>query len=300
MARSYVVNGQTLTDKMVPYEPGSDAYYRYIAQWKAKAKGEEYQKSEQLLKLERSLAADKAALPDWQQEQDWKDAHEATQSQYAEEYAKYLQGQGQWEADITDLARQSDRGTSGKAAAGYRKVTNPDGTVSWQYLGAGYDEGDERTDNNDATSILAATGTAIAGQLGGTGKYGGVGNSNSAGPIDNSWNEADGVDVRTEKQRFYDRNLDNIEQQADANGTYSWYGVETGWDANDPKKQRRIDLSNAGSRETAPEGVDYGKGVNDSFDRSEIWSYNGQSGNRSAYDDAVRTRANKSIYARTV
>src|SRR5690349_16606736 len=64
---------------------------------------------------------------------------------------------------------------------------------------------------------------------GGAGKAGGAGNVNPGSDVDNSWNLLDGKDIRTDEQKFYDRNLSNFSETADQYGHYNWYADETGY-----------------------------------------------------------------------
>jgi hypothetical protein len=284
--RIWRVGETTWRDTDLPYQVGTDAYYRAVAERTAKAKGETYQKSPELLALERSMAADQLATPEARQQQEWIDAHKETERKYAEAQTAYLQGQTQWEADIADLARQRDQ--RGRLNAGYEWVPQ-DGVPTG--IGPG-------------SPGEAGTYRAIDRFFSGVGKMGGAGNRNAARGVDNSWNEVeDGVDVRTDEQRFHDRNLKDITQVADAEGRYDWYANEDYYDERGQRQTQNVNLSNLARRTSAPNMVGPGQGPVSGFDANEIWDYNNVNGygiNEADYWNQVRNRANKSVYGRTV
>jgi len=274
-SRIWRVGQTTWRDTDIPYAAGTDDYYREIAKRTAAAKGETGpQKSDDLKLLERQLAADKLALPEWQQEQEWKDAHNETLRRYAEAQNAYLASQAQWEKDIIDLARQRDQ--TGKLNAAYVQVDDP---------------------------VLGATYKAVDGFFTGLGKMGGAGNANPAAGIDNRWNPVeDGLDVRTDEQKFYDRELKGIDQVADAEGHYNWYGNEDYIDGKGQKQTRRVNLSELAFRQSSPDDVDPGKGAGGSFAKDQFWLYNQNDGygiREADYWNAVKNRKNLSTYGRT-
>lgn len=349
MAKYYQVGNQRLDASQIPYQEGTDEYYRFLSQWRNKALGDSYQRSREFLDVEARLNAAKARAGG-KREGDYAprapSATGVTEAQLAEaraelarvqgmsqaEKASYgggweklvrearekveglvVQGRGNqgerwedlekayndalgletereraWQTERESSARGLDRGGQGRAAKGYAQVTNPQtGAPEWAWVGDEYDNGDDLA-TNDYNGTLGATAAALA-PTPGTGKRGGAGNQATGESVDNSWNEADGVDVRTEEQKFYDRNVSNVSQQADAEGRYSWFGEEEYQDAvSGEKKRRKLNLSElAGGGGTSP------------YRKDAIWNYNGGAGNSAAYDDAIRRRENKSIYSRT-
>lgn len=136
----------------------------------------------------------------------------------------------------------------------------------------------------------------------GQGKAGGAGNTLAgAASVDNSWNLADGVDVRTDQQKFYDRNLTGFNEVADENGKYSWYATETGYDPTNPQKTRQLNLDELGTRTDASQSAKdsgYFRDPTDKWSGQNYWDYN-NGPSKSYFDDQIRNRANKSPYARS-
>lgn len=292
-------NGQTLNDALIPYPYGSDAYYSYIADKRRQAQGDTGPaKSQRLQELERGLAADKTALPEWQQEQGWKDAHNANAGEYATALADYNKELALWKQGGNDFVKGMDHG--GQIAAGYEK----------------YDALGRPVASADYTGLDAASEGTLAALGGdyyksqdpfftGKGKMGGVGNENPATGVDNSWNDLEGQDVRTDEQKFYDRNLKNVHETADGAGTYHWYGTEVGYDPKNAAATRDVDLNTLGSRSANPAAVDAGKQAAQGFKVAadgNPYDYNNVNGygiSHADYVDQVRKRANLSTYGRT-
>lgn len=327
--RIWRVGNTTWRDTDLPYAAGTDEYYREVARRTAAAKGESYQKSQALLDAERALQAgkggkserlrqlelslqqDELSRPDWR-DAAWQERHKQTQAEYAAEMEAYsrgqaalqaeydrlngehLRGQSQWEADIADLARQRDQ--RGKVNPNYQWVPDP-ATASAQGAGLIGDPSQGGT--------LAGTWRAIDGFFSGAGKMGGAGNRNAATGVDNSWNEVtDGIDVRTDEQRFHDRNLKGFEQVANAEGRYDWYANEDYLDTGGQQQQRKVNLSELARRQSSPEQTDPGKEASkkSGFDPNEVWNYNQKGGygiGEDEYWNAVRNRKNQSTWGRT-
>lgn len=287
-------NGQKLNDALVPYAYGSNEYYQYIADKRRAAAGDTGpQKSDALTKLEQGLQQDKLAPQADQGEQWWKDAHNANQASYAQQLAAYNEQMRLWKEGGNDFVKGMDHG--GQAAAGYSFVPNAQQT------------GQAASSEGGLDPATAGTYQGLAGYwksqdpyFAGKGKMGGVGNENPNSSVDNSWNENDGVDPRTAEQKYYDRNLTNVNEKADALGTYHWYGTEVGYDPKDAKATRTLDLTGLGSRSSNPADVDPGKQAGGGD--GTPYDYNSGSGYGIQYGDylnEVRSRKNLSVYGRT-
>jgi hypothetical protein len=134
------------------------------------------------------------------------------------------------------------------------------------------------------------------------GKY-----QNPAARSDNSWNELDGVDPRTDEQKFYNRDMSEFEQIADANGTYNWYGDWEYRNGQGATEKKRLNLTYLGDRDgrdaagndIVGSGLDYARDKETAnFGGHDYSKYNGAP-EKSWFDDQVRQRKNMSIYART-
>lgn len=146
------------------------------------------------------------------------------------------------------------------------------------------------------------------------GKAGGAGNTAPGLSPDNNWNLADGTDIRTDEQKFYDRDLSAFHQSADAEGKYSWYATEANYDPTRPKETRQVNLdqfaaakpqTQYGGWEQLYKGVDSNGGTPvdtsynpDAYSRSNYANYN-KAPDAGFFDQAIRSRDNKSLAART-
>lgn len=251
MARIWRVGTNELRDEAIPFAPGTDEYYRYVAAWRSKALGLSYQAPE-------SFNA------------------EGVQGGDRDTYNKGLKA---WYQQQYEATRAMDH--SGQQAQGYLGYQDSAGRDFSIYDG-----------NHN--------GMPDAGE--GFGKYGGAGNRNPASGADNRWNDLDGKDVRTDQQKFYDRELSGYNQVANAEGTYNWYADETYRDKNGTEQKRKLNLTALGSRDETI-GKDYsgdtaGKPAGGGWSGQEIWNYN-DAPDKSYFDDQVRNRKNLSVYGRT-
>lgn len=136
----------------------------------------------------------------------------------------------------------------------------------------------------------------------GWGQYGGAGARNPGISASNAWNELDGADVRTDEQKFYDRDTSNFSQVADENGTYNWYADWEYRDGTGTKQKKKINLTYLGNRTGT--GDQYGAGQNytkqpgAAYSGHDYWNYN-DAPDKNWFADAIRKRENLSKYART-
>jgi hypothetical protein len=138
---------------------------------------------------------------------------------------------------------------------------------------------------------------------GGAGKEGGAGNVNPGSDVDNSWDDLNGLDPRTDEQKFYDRNLSNFSEIADQYGHYNWYADETGYDPKNPDAKRHLNLDELADRTSGQiagsETPDYYVRKPDAtFSGHDYEKYN-HSQSKDFFDDAMRSRKNLSVYGRT-
>lgn len=244
MARYYEVGGQRLYDDQVPFAPGSDSYYRYVATWRAKQLGVSYD------------------APRGFGDGDWE--------------RRGGNNARNWWADQADAAKGLDR--AGQQARGYVQAMDP---VTGQ-MRAIYDAN--------------GNGAYDEGEL--AGKYGGAGNRNPAAAVDNRWSDTEGQDVRTDEQKFYDRDLTNFAQVADATGNYDWYADWSYRDGQGGTQKKRINLDVLGERAYDGKNGQYSRRDDATYDGLAYWNYN-DAPDKSFFDDAVRNRKNLSVYART-
>ena len=189
----------------------------------------------------------------------------------------------------SELAAERALDHSGQVADGYQEMIDP-------RTGAKY--------------YQKALATPANGDFYSRGKQGGAGNATPGLAPDNSWNEADGVDLRTEEQKYYDRDLANFRQSADSEGRYSWYATESNYDPAKPRETRQVNLdelaaahpqaSRDPSLDLYPTGSAYQpKPAYDptAYDRKAYWNYN-HAPDAGFFDTAIRTRDNRSLAAR--
>lgn len=252
MARIWRVGTSELRDEAIPFAPGTDEYYRYVATWRSKAMGLNYQNPE-TSGLEGDLGGDREL---------------------------YKQGIQAWWQKQYEQTRAMDK--SGQQAQGYMTYGGSNGRDFSIY------------DGNQ-------NGTPDSGEK--FGKYGGAGNLNPAAGADNRWNDLDGKDVRTDQQKFYDRDVSDYNQVADANGTYNWYANETYRDKDGATQKRKLNLTALGDRDGVTAQNGYGsdaKGIpaGGQWSGKDIWNYN-DAPDKSYFDNEVRNRKNLSVYGRT-
>lgn len=272
MARKWKAGGQELYDDQVPFAAGTPEYYRYIANWRAKALGVSYG----------GVGPGDWEAPDGGDE-------------------KYKQGlKDWWDRQIAET-RMADRGNLDAPAIGpdagwYEAAYKQAKDNGWGGLNAaGYvrDAGGLFRDLNGNGSLDANEAY---------GKY-----QNPAMGYDNSWSEVDGADPRTDEQKFYDRDLEDFEQIADANGTYNWYANWQYRDKDGNTEKKRLNLTYLGDRDGRDDqGNDIvGSGLNYARDKEtanysghDYYKYNGAR-DKSWFTEQVRNRKNLSPYART-
>lgn len=219
MARVWKAGGKELYDDQVPFAPGTDEYYRYVAAWRSQALGVDYGQP-------RGYDADA-----------WKREGGDSKTQSTRDY---------W-ANTYDQVRGMDyqHGTNkreGFAKAGdheYIQTVNPaTGKLEWQHDANGngvYDQGEFY------------------------GKVGGVGFLNGGSAPDNSWNDIYGADVRNEEQKNYGRKMTGFRQIADSQGTYSWFADEEyrDPDGSTQKKRRKLDEDYFSERDNRPQNMSW-------------------------------------------
>lgn len=252
MARIWRVGSNELRDEAIPFAPGSDEYYRYVATWRSKALGLSYQNPE-TASLDGDQGMDREA---------------------------YQRGLEYWWQKQYEDTRAMDK--SGQQATGYLTYGGSNGRDFSIYDG----NGNGQPDSGEKY-----------------GKYGGAGNRNPLASADNRWNDLDGKDVRTDQQKFYDRDLSGYNQVADAQGSYSWYADETYNDKNGTKQKRKVNLTGLGDRDGVTAENGYGtdaKGIpaGGTWSGKDIWNYN-DAPDKSYFDNEVRNRKNLSVYGRT-
>lgn len=262
-------NGQSLDLSTSPYAPGTQEYYDWIRDKRNQITGRTRSELPGLTHAKHVVELDKLNP----------DISVADRNKHLIELQQQLQldydDQFETNKQQSDAERQGDQ--HGKVGA-YEELVDP--ATGRKYYRA--------TDN----------------PYGGAGKVGGAGNTAPGQSADNSWNLADGVDVRTNEQKFYDRNLSGYNEIADENGKYSWYGTETGYDPAHPDAKRNVNLDALTAPNTAAPDArydDYRKwtapAVTESINTKDYWKYNAGP-DKNWFDDQIRTRANKSPYAR--
>jgi hypothetical protein len=196
MARVWKAGGEELHEDQIPFAYGSDSYYRYVSEWRAKALGLNYGGVQ-------GLGDDEGYD---------KDAYE--------------KGLKEWRQRQYEQTKSWDR--SGQDALGYgwgvrgdQQAANPGTEFFYDLNGNGFQDGAETA-----------------------GKF-----QNPALPYDNRWSDLDGKDVRTDEQRYYNRDMSNFSQQADENGTYSWYGDWEYRDGAGSTQKKRLNLTYLGDRD---------------------------------------------------
>lgn len=249
MAAYYEAGGQRLYDDQVPFAPGSNEFYRYVARWRAKAMGV-------------ALEAPEGYGDQW---------HRVAEDDPNYQRYKY------W-MDQVDAARAQDR--RGLAPQGGTDMT-PGGYIQ---TGAGWVYDANRNGVQDPGEQA--------------GKWGGAGNNPGTVAADNRWNDLWGKDVRTDQQKFYDRDLEGFAQTADENGTYNWYADWTYRDAQGKNQKRKIDLTKIGNRRGSTGNGQYDIANGAGFSGTDYWNYN-DAPTKSWFDEQVRRRENLSKYART-
>jgi len=188
------------------------------------------------------------------------------------------------------LAEEKALDKSGQVAAGYAEFVDPQSGQKY---------------------YRATQAAPRAGNFYEYGKEGGAGNATPGVGVDNSWNLAEGADIRTDQQKFYDRDLSGWQAVADAAGRYSWYATEKNYDPSRPQETRQVNLSALGAAkpQTTTYGWDslYGKGNPhapvdtsfrpDEYGRQDYWNYNDAPA-QGFFDQAMRQRENRSLSAR--
>lgn len=288
-------SAQYIDESAIPYAQGTQAYYDFIRDRRNQVEGRTYQKSQSFINAEQQQQQDKVApdiaaldaklanpdLGGEERKQVLRDkaALQATYAQhlatYQNELAAYNSGLNDWNRGLSDQEKANDY--HGKTAQGYEELKDPWGQTYYRSL----------------------TNTSAPGKVGGVGTALAPGES-----YDNSWNLADGNDVRTGEQKFYDRTLGNFNETADANGKYSWYATEQGYDPTHPEKARTLNLDELANRTWADPSGDspsergYYRPQNADWSGNEYWDYN-QANSKGWFDSQIRQRANASPYARS-
>jgi hypothetical protein len=238
----------------IPFADGTPEYYRYVAEWRAKALGLSYDPP-------RGLGDDEGYD---------KDAYE--------------EGLKAWRQQQYEQTKSWDR--TGQDAIGYgwgvrrdQQAASPGTQFFYDLNGNGFQDGVE-----------------VAG------KY-----QNPALPYDNRWSDLDGVDPRTDEQRFYNRDLSDFEQVADENGTYSTYANWEYRDGAGSTQKKRLNLTYLGDRDGRDDagndivgsGLDYARDKETAaFSGHDYYKYN-DAPEKAYFDEMTRKRENLSRYART-
>ena len=133
------------------------------------------------------------------------------------------------------------------------------------------------------------------------GKY-----DNPAMAADNRWDDQDGIDPRTDQQKFYDRDLSGWQQVADNEGRYHWYADWQYRDRDGSTQKKRLDLTYLGDRDGRDDagrdivgaGEKYARDSNAAWGGHDYWDYN-DAPDQNWFTDQIRRRENRSLAARS-